>query len=513
MQEQATSKNTSSKRIAKNVLFLYIRLFLILIVGLYTSRVVLDRLGAVDYGLFNVVGSLVLIFTFVSGSLSSSASRFMSVELEVGNQMSQNRVFCMTLNIHLIIAAIVLVLAETIGVWYLFNKMVIPDDRLFAAFLVYQLSCISAILALLVVPYRALIIANEQMKAFAYLSIFEVLAKLAIAFCLYINGIDKLILYGLMLCFVQVGVNMLYLIYCRKTFRESNYHRLWDGPLFKEMIIFSGWSTCGTLATSAVSQGYNLLLNLFCGPIVNAARGLAYQVQTKIVQFATNFQIALNPQIVKNYASSDIERVEDLVNMSIKISFSLMFILLFPLLVNIEGVLSIWLVDVPNNTSLFVVLICVTAVFGAMSNPFGVVAEAANQLKKVMLITTPIFLLALPISYCALYFKMPAYSVFIIALFAEFIVLWVKFFIARGILSDKMRMTSFLLLKCICSIFLFFCIGFLLRSFFDSKLLSVFICGMICLIFSSLWVLYIILSKHERDVVISKIKVFLSKRR
>ena len=198
MQEQATSKNTSNKRIAQNTFYLYIRLFILLIVGLFTSRIILDQLGAVDYGLYSVVGSLVYIFTFVSGVLASSASRFMAVELEVGSTLSQNKVFCMTINIHLLFSIIIVFLAETIGLWYLFNKMVIPDDRFDAALIVYQLSCLNAIFSLLVIPYRALIIANERMQAFAYLSIIEVLARLAIAFGLYYEGFDKLILYGIL---------------------------------------------------------------------------------------------------------------------------------------------------------------------------------------------------------------------------------------------------------------------------------------------------------------------------
>lgn len=506
MQELATSKNTGNKRIAKNVVFLYVRLFFLLVVGLYTSRIYLDALGVVDFGLYGVVGSLVFIFTFVSGALASSASRFISVEIEVGTPESQNKVFSMTLNIHFIFAVVVLLLSETVGLWYLYNKMVIPEERMFAASVVYQLSCASAILSLLIVPYRALIIAAERMNAFAYLSIVEVLAKLAVAFALYIEGPDKLILYGVMLFVVQAGINLLYLIYCRRSFIISKFRRVWDKLLFKNLLIFSGWTTCSYVSGSVVNQGYNLILNLFCGPVVNAARSVAYQVQTKVLEFATNFQIALNPQIFKNYAATDVRRVEELVEMSIKVSFSLMFVMLFPILVNIQGILSIWLVEVPKDTDIFVVIICVTAIFSAMSNPLGVVAEAANKLKIYNLATIPIFVLALPISYACLYFGLPAYYVFVVALLAEFIGMWVKFLIARGILNNPMRNASLLILKCIGTIILFTGLGIILIEIFDSRFLSVIFCGSVCIVMSAIWVLYIIINRGERIIVYNKIR-------
>lgn len=509
MQEQATSKNTSNKRIAQNTFYLYIRLFILLIVGLFTSRIILDQLGAVDYGLYSVVGSLVYIFTFVSGVLASSASRFMAVELEVGSTLSQNKVFCMTINIHLLFSIIIVFLAETIGLWYLFNKMVIPDDRFDAALIVYQLSCLNAIFSLLVIPYRALIIANERMQAFAYLSIIEVLARLAIAFGLYYEGFDKLILYGILSFFVQVGVNLSYFIYCKIKFNESKYHKVWDKLLFKEMIVFSGWTTFSYISGSVVNQGYNLIINLFCSPIVNAARAVAYTVQAKVLQFATNFQIALNPQIVKNYAANDVGRVEYLVEMSIKISFSLMFIMLFPILVNIKGILSIWLVEVPLGTELFVILICIAAIFSAMSNPLGVVAEAANKLKVYNLITIPIFVMALPVSYIALVIGLPAYSVFIVALLAEIIGMWVKFFYARAILEDKMQKANLLICKCMATIILFAGFGLTLEKFFNSSLISILICGTICFAASTFWVFILIMNRNERALIYNKIKTFI----
>lgn len=482
-----------------------------LIIGLYTSRVILYSLGTVDYGLYNVVGSLVAIFTFVSGALSSSASRFIAVELEVGTPESQNRVFCTSVNVHLLFSAFVVLVAETVGLWYLYNKMVIPEGRLFASAIVYQLSCINAVFSIMVVPYRALIIANEQMKAFAYLSVIEVVAKLAIAFAVYYGGMDRLILYGILGFVVQVGVNFSYFFYCRRNFAESKFNLLWDMPLFKDMLAFSGWSATGYLSGSVINQCYNLLLNLFFGPVVNAARALAYQIQTQITQFSTSFQVALNPQLVKNYAAKDVRRVEDLVVMSIKIAFSLMLIMMFPILTNIEGILSLWLVEVPNNTGIFVILVCLTQVFGSMSNPFGVVVEAANKVKKRVLIIVPIGLMALPVSYICLLLGSSALCVFIVALVASFMILWVEYLIARNVMADDMRDTFVLMCKCIGSLILFVCVGYILRMHFDNSLFSVIVCGTICLLLSILWVLFVIINQNERTLVIKKVKSYIGK--
>ena len=255
------------------------------------------------------------------------------------------------------------------------------------------------------------------------------------------------------------------------------------------MLAFCGWSAYGSVSSSLINQCYNLMLNLFFGPVVNAARAIAYQVQTKITQFATNFQVALNPQIVKNFSAKDIRRVEDLVVMSIKISFSLMFIMMFPLLTNIEGVLSLWLVEVPENTDVFVILICLAQLFSSMNNPFGVVVEAANKIKKRVLIVVPFFIMGLPISYLCLSNGLSALSVFVTILIINFIVLWVEFLIARSIIGDNMRHTWLLLFKCIFSVVLFVGFGFLLRLYFDSSLLSVIMCGSICLLMSILWIM------------------------
>lgn len=512
MTERMTSKNTSNKRIAKNVFYLYVRLFLMLLIGLYTSRIILDSLGEADFGLYGVVGSLVYIFTFVSGALTSSASRFMAVELEVGDEKSQNRVFCMTLNIHILFSALIVLVAETIGLWYLYHKMVIPEGRLVASAIVYQLSCASAVFQILVIPYRAQIVANEQMKAFAYLSIFEVGAQLLTAFAIYYGGIDKLILYGFLTFGVQVAVNLSYYIYCRRHFIESRFKLLWDRSMFKKMLTFTGWSATGYLSWSVVNQCYNLLLNLFFGPVVNAARAIAYQVQTKITQFATNFQAALNPQIVKNYAAKDVRRVEGLVIMSMKISFSLMLVMMFPILTNIEGILSVWLVKVPENTGVFVVLVCITQVFGSMGNPFGVVAEAANKIRKRILTILPVNLLALPISYLCLLKGQPAVSVFIVALVTNFIVLWVEFLIARSILGEKMHDTWVLLLKCTGSLCVFAGMGIFLQMKFDSSILSIIACGTICLVLAALWVLFFILNNNERNLMYKKALSVISKK-
>lgn len=497
---------SSNSRIAKNVLFLYARMLLLMIIGFLTSRVVLDRLGEVDYGLYNVVASLTLLFSFVQGALSSSASRFIAYEIGVGTFESQRKIFCMAMNIHLIFSAIVLLAAETVGLWYFEKYMVIPAERHWAAFVVYQLSCLNAILSIIVIPYMSTIISYEQMKSFAYLSIIEGGAKLFIAFCLYIDGVDKLILYASLLFIVQVLTNLLYYLYCRRHFLAARFKKYWDTTLFKDMAAFGGWTACTYLSSSFVEQIYNLMLNLFFGPTVNAARAVAYQVQTNITKLVQNFQIAINPQIIKNYAINDNHRVIELARLSVSVSFSLLLIIMYPILVNIDAILGLWLVDVPDNTGAFVSIICISAVFSSMANSFSVVVGAANRLKLYNLTTLPVYFIAIPIAFFALKNGASASIVFVVTAVAEFIALWIKIFITGIVMKTSLRDEFILVLKCILSMLLFVVLALILRKLFSTDLIGTIVSLTTCMSLSILWSAYVILTKTERKVVYTKIK-------
>lgn len=305
-----TSDN--NKRIAKNTLFLYFRMLLMMGISLYTSRVVLKTLGVEDYGIYNVVGGIVAMFGFINGSMSSATQRYITFALGKGDKKRLQTVFCTTLQIHVLIAGIIVLLGETIGLWFLYSKMQIPIDRMNAAFWVLQASIIDSAIKVISVPYNADIVAHEKMSAFAYISILEAVLKLAIVYVLVVFVFDKLILYAFLLLTVQILIRFCYSSYCNKHFEETKYRHIWDKALLKEMIGFAGWSMFGNLAAVLFGQGLNMLLNVFFGPVVNAARGIAVQVQIAIQQFVGNFQMALNPQITKTYATHKFESMHRL---------------------------------------------------------------------------------------------------------------------------------------------------------------------------------------------------------
>ena len=290
-----TSEN--NKRIAKNTLVLYVRMIFLLCISLFTSRVVLNMLGVEDYGIYNVVGGIVAMFGFLNGSMSSATQRYITFALGKGDMKRLKTVFSTTLQIHTLIAIIIVLLGESIGLWFLYHKMQIPAERMDAAFWVLQCSVVSTVVMIISVPYNSDIIAHEKMSAFAYFSILEALLKLLIAYMLVVSPYDKLVIYAILLLLVEVLLRFCYSIYCNKYFEESKYHHVWDKALFKEMTFFASWSIFGNFASVLFGQGLNILLNVFFGPAINAARGIAVQVQGVIQQFVTNFQMALNPQI------------------------------------------------------------------------------------------------------------------------------------------------------------------------------------------------------------------------
>lgn len=487
-------------------------MLVMLLLNLYTSRIVLDKLGIVDYGIYNVVGSLVLLFTFVQGSLASSASRFFSYEIGSGTSQSLNNVFCMSMNIHIIFSVVILLLSETFGIWYFYKMMVIPVERQQAAYITYQLSCLSAIFNILVIPYRAMVIANEKMKVFAYISIIEAFLYLFIAYCLFYNNIDRLILYGTLLFIVKVLIMILYVTYCKMYFIESKFTCFWDKNILKEMSIFSGWSICSYISTGAVSQSYNLFLNLFFGPTVNAARAVSYQVQSAVYQFVNSFQTAVNPQIIKNFAIHDNNRVYELIMLSSKFSFCLLFIIFTPLLINVDFILSFWLTEVPQYTNSFILIIAFSSMFMAFANPLSVVAEAANKLKLYNLITLPIYVISVIISYIYLAHGATVFTVFYMTLFVELIIYFFKLYVFNKIIIISMTKHVILYFKCVISVFILFLLICIVNNYTKPSFMYFLLLSFGGLLFSLLWIYCYILSRPERKFVILKISSFILKK-
>lgn len=375
-----------------------------LLISLYTSRVVLSTLGIVDYGINNVVGGVITMLGFLTGSLSAASSRYITYDLGKGDMIALKKTFGNILSIHYILAAIVLVLGETLGLWFMSTQLQIPPEREIAAMWVYQFSILSFILAVINVPYNATIIAHEKMSAFAYISIADAILKLLIVYLLVIIPYDKLIIYVILYFCIQAFDRIIYGIYCSRHFEETHTRLRYDGSLFREIFAFAGWTMNGNLAAIGYTQGLNILLNIFFGPTVNAARGIAVQVQGVCQQFCNNFQMALNPQLTKNYAQGDFDNMHRLLVKSSKFSFYILFFIVLPLMFKAEFVLKLWLGIVPEHTVTFLRLILIVGLLYTLSNPIIVSVHATGKLKKFQLIEGTMLLTIVPIAYILLKF-------------------------------------------------------------------------------------------------------------
>jgi len=368
-------------------------------VSLYTTRIVLNALGVVDFGIYNVVGGVVSMLAFLSASMATATQRFFSFELGKKNHLQLNKIFCMSVNIHAIIALFVLLVAESIGLWFLNNKLMIPLDRIEAANWVYQFSVASFIVTIMGVPYNATIISNERMKIYAYISIIDVLMKLIIVFSLLWIRYDKLKIYAVLTFFVTVIIFMIYKVYCKRNFTSSNFKLYWDKKLFITLLNYSGWNLFGSAAGITMGQGVNILLNIFFGPTVNAARGVAFQVRGAVNMLVTNFQVAINPQIVKSFASNDLKYMHQIIFQGSKFSFFLLYIFALPILIETEFILNLWLNNVPEYTIIFTRLALVNVLIDSLSGPLMSAAQASGNIKKYQAVVGGLLLLILPLSY------------------------------------------------------------------------------------------------------------------
>ena len=382
------SYSENNKRVVKNTMFLYIRMFFILLIGLYTSRKALEILGVVDFGLYNVVGGVVAMFTFVSTTMSNASNRFFAYALGQNNETNQRKTFQTMWFVYLIVTFVLLILAETIGLWFVLNRLNIPTERLFAVKIVYQLSILGLLANFIRIPFNALVIAHERMGFFAYLSIIEVVLKLGVVLVLIVGNIDKLILFGLLNLFVIVAITLAYFIYCRKNFSECILKINSDWKQFKEILLFSNWNFFSTMGDVALDQGINILLNIFFNPAVNAARAISYQIRVQVRAFTGNFQTAATPQITKYCAANDKTGLIMLVNSSSRFSYFLMFVVAVPLYLTINFLLSIWLVSIPEFTEIFVKLILINVLIDATGGTLHFAILAIGDIKKYVLSLT-----------------------------------------------------------------------------------------------------------------------------
>lgn len=431
-----------NKRIAKNTVLLYFRMAITMLVALYTSRVVLEVLGASDYGLYNVVGGVVTMLGFLNGSISSGTSRFISYELGIGDKERLRDIFNVALVSHIGISLIVFVIAETIGLWFVNTHLVFPEDRMIAVNVIYQLSIVTTMLQFTQIPYTSDIIAHEEMSIYAYISILEVALKLGIVFLLMtVRHVDMLILYGIIVFLVQVLIIFLYRFYCLKKYEESHWRFVKDKTQYKQIFSFAGWDVIGALCVITQGQGINILLNMFFGPVVNAARAVAYQVQGAFSQFTGNFMTAVNPEIVKSYARKDYDSMVKLINNASIYSFFLLLVFMMPVMFKLNVLLSLWLKEVPKDTVEFTLIILALTIIRAIARPVIMATHATGDIKALNLYAGGLGLLPLPVSLIVL--KLGATPVFVLWI----IFLWGIFANIAEIIILKMKLAEFSILE------------------------------------------------------------------
>lgn len=502
----ADTTNQKYKRMAKNAGMLYIRMLLTMAVTLYTSRVVLQTLGVDDFGIYHVVAGFVTMLGFLNSAMSSATQRFLAFELGKAGDKDVRGIFSMSLNIHILIAVLVLILGETVGLWFVKNQLTIPAERMIAAEWVFHFALLSFMVTIVSVPYNALIIAHERMSVFAWVSIIDVMLKLLIVFMLAWFGMDKLTLYAVLSLAVVFIIFMVYRSYCKSRFAESRFRLYWDKKLFNIMLSYTGWNLWGNIAGVMSGQGVNVLLNIFFGPSVNAARAIAMQVSGALNSFVQNLQAAINPQIIKSYAAGDMSYMHRLVCYGAKYNFFLLLFLSMPVLINIENILIVWLGSVPEYTALFVKLIVFNILIDSISAPLITSAQATGRIKLYQSVVGGILLLNLPVSYVILKLEGSPETVIYAGILSSVIALIARLFILKKLTSLPVKkylkevvMRGVLVVTLVFSAYQFLLInlsgeiGFWLGSIYISS----------CFLFS---VCVFGLDRFEREFLVSKIK-------
>lgn len=505
--------SANNKRIAKNTLVLYVRMFIMMAISLYTSRVVLKILGVEDFGIYNVVGGIVSMMGVINGAMSVSTTRYLTFELGKGDMVRLKQTFRMCVNIYVLLALILLILSETVGLWFLNTQLVIPDDRMVAANWVFQFSILSTIFSLLTNPYNAVIISREKMNIYAYISLADAILKLAIVYLLLVVPLDRLIVYGFMLMFLHVLNTSIYFFYCNKKYQESRYAFYWETSLFKQLLSYTGWNLFGSASSLVKGQGLNILLNMFFNPSVNAARGIAYQVNTTVSHFFTNFYTAVRPQITKYYAQQDLDNMFKLVFRSSKMAFFLILLISLPLIIEAPYVIQLWLGQLPEFVVPFMRLVLVITAVDAMANPLMTTAHATGKIALYQFVVGTMTILNIPISYTLLYYGGDPLTVFYISLIIAILNLFIRLWIVKRLVDfpvwDYVRtvlLTS--VLVCVISAVIPCVVYELLQD--DNFVRFMIVC--VLSVSSSLFAMYVVgLSAEERQIVMKYAKKIIKK--
>lgn len=480
-------------------------MLLTMAVSLYTSRIVLNTLGVEDYGIYNVVGGFVAMFGFLNSAMATATQRFLSFEIGRKDDIQLSNVFSMSINIHFIIAFIILLFAETIGLWFLNTQLTIPPERIEAAQWVYQFSILTMIVGIVSVPYNAIIIARERMGVFAAVSIIDVSLKLFIVFVLQWLGFDKLKLYAVLIFAVSLIIRIIYGVYCKRNFKESKFRFYWNPVLFKRLLSHVGWMLFGTSTSMLSGQGVNVLMNIFFGVTVNAARGIAFQLQGAVNAFVSNFMMAVNPQIIKNYAQENFEQMYNLVFRSSKFSFFLMFYIAFPVLLLTDTILRWWLKIVPDQAVIFAQLVIVDLFFTVLFSPMGTVSQATGRIKPYQLTISIGFLLVFLLTYLFFKFGYPSYFAFIILIAISFVGLFARLTILKYQISFPIRKYfKEVLLRISFVAFVSVPIPLALKFYITNPISQFFIVSVATILFTTIGIWLVGINKTEKIFVLNK---------
>lgn len=506
------SNQSDNKRIAKNTLMLYIRTLFVMVISLYTSRVILQVLGVEDYGVYQVVGGLVAMFSVISSSLSSAISRFITFEIGRGDMERLKRVFSTSIIIQLCLCVIIASAVEIVGLWFMHTKMQIPTDRMEAAEWVLHCSVLTFCVNLLSIPYNACIIAHEHMKAFAYVSVVDALLKLGILFLIIYSPIDRLVTYAILLTLVAIIIRLAYTWYCHKHFEETKTKLIFDKGIFKEMSGFSGWSFFNNTSFILNNQGVSMLMNVFFGVTVNAARGIAIQVENAVLQFVNNFTTALNPQITKSYANGDLDSMYKLICRGAKFSFFSMLILSLPIILEANQILSIWLIEVPEHTVIFVQLSMIMGMCDCIGTTGYTACMATGKLKRYSLTLTPLIVLEFPLSWLLFYYGASVESSYYLYIVIKIAVLFVRMNLMQRMIGlDWRSYVKGVFLPIISTTLFSIIFPILVVIFMEANPVRFFIILVVSTISVMVSSLYLGMTQTERSTIIQKTSNCLSK--
>lgn len=502
----------SNKRIAKNTIYLYLRMIVTMIVTLYTARLILATLGEDDYGLYNVIGGIVVLFSFLNTAMSNATQRFLSYEIGINNQKQLQRTFSMSVTCHIFLAIIVLIIAETVGLWFVSTQMNIPIDRHKAAIWVYHFSVATFIINILRVPYNASVISHEKMSFYAYLSIIDVFLNLGIVFLFIFSSFDKLIFYAVLKLAITFLCWLANYIYCIKKLKCCTYDLFWDNLLFKKLLGFSGWSMLSGGSVLVSQSGSNILINIFNGVAVNAAYGIANQVSSAIYGFVSNFQMAFQPQIVKLYAEREIKAQTILINRAALLSYFLLLIIGVPFMINADVVLNLWLVDVPHYATEFCQWMIVYSLIDAIQAPIWMAINATGKIKIYSIWSSSIILLNLPIAWLLLYLELSPVYVFIVRVLINMIVALIRVAYVKQFIQFPALEYFLLVIKRAAPVtILSFGLSYTIHNFMLEGISGLLIESIFSFIITSILIMYFGFNKSERQYVISLVHSKLKK--